>query len=218
MEPQLRIVLRPLASGLPLGFFAFGLGMAILGAEGVGWSTGSDLKVCGLLLAAYVFPLEATAMVFAFLSRDTIGAVALGLFTTSWLAIGVVTMQATPGSTSDALGIFSIWFSATVLLIAIAGITAKPFISTVMFVAVARSALFGVYELTGNVGWERAGGWLGWAIAVLALYGGLAFALEDARGETVLPTFRRGSAQVIDESLDGQVERIENEAGVRRQL
>src|SRR5437588_13067760 len=115
-RPQLRIFVRPLASALPLGFFAFGLGMATLGAEGVGWVSGKDLHVAGLLLAAYVFPLELLATIVAFLARDTMGATALGLFTTSWLAIGLATINAQPGETSKALGIFLLWFSLTVVL------------------------------------------------------------------------------------------------------
>jgi uncharacterized protein len=207
----IRIFVRPLASALPLGFFAFGLGMSILAADGVGWVHGSDLHTTGLLLAAYVFPLELLATIIAFLARDTLGATALGLFTTSWLAIGLETLHAKPGQTSHAVGIYLLWFSATVILLALAGIAAKPLISVVMLAAVARGILGGLYELTGHVGLLRAAGWIAWAIAIAALYGGLAFALEDAKGEEVLPTFRRGDADVIEGSL-------ESEAGIRPQL
>jgi succinate-acetate transporter protein len=208
--PELRIVFRPLASGLPLGFFAFGLGMAVLGAEGVGWVKGEDVHAAGLLLAAYVFPLELLATIVAFLARDTMGATALGLFTTSWLAIGLATLNAQPGQTSYALGIFLLWFSLTIVLIAAAGITTKPLISIVMLIAVGRGVLSGIYELTGATGLERAAGWVSWVIALAALYGGLAFALEDSRGHEILPTFRHGTADAIEGGLDEQLEQVES--------
>jgi succinate-acetate transporter protein len=116
------------------------------------------------------------------------------------------------------LGIFLLWFSLTIALIAAVGITTKPLISIVMLIAVARSVLSGLYELTGTTALERAGGWVAWVIALTALYGGLAFALEDSRGREILPTFRRGTADAIEGSLGEQLEGVESEAGVRGQL
>jgi hypothetical protein len=56
-------------------------------------------------------------------------------------------------------------------------------------------------------------------ISALALYGGLAFLLEDLRGEPVLPVFRRGEARTSFEAgLADQLDRLDNEAGVRKQL
>jgi hypothetical protein len=53
----------------------------------------------------------------------------------------------------------------------------------------------------------------------VALYGGLALALEDANQETVLPLFRRGQARgAIEGGLDEQLEGLAREAGVRQQL
>jgi succinate-acetate transporter protein len=218
--PQIpaQIVIRPYASALPLGFFAFGLGMAVLGGTGIGWIPAEQVKDAGLLLAAFVFPLEFLAAVIAFLARDTIGAAALGLFSTSWLALGLSMMQAKPGETSKALGVFLLWFSLTVLTLALSGIAAKPLIASIMIVAVARGLCAAVYELGGGPGWEKAGGWISWAIAVAALYGGLAFAIEDSRQREVLPTFRRGRARVLDTSIETQLDGLGAEAGVREQL
>ena len=56
-------------------------------------------------------------------------------------------------------------------------------------------------------------------ISALALYGGLAFLREDLRGEPVLPVFRRGEARTSFEAgLADQLDRLDNEAGVRKQL
>src|SRR2546423_13399675 len=85
---QTRIFLRPIGSGLPLGFFSFGIGMLLLGCSAIGWIPVSEQKDVGMFLVGFVFPLELVATVFAFLARDTLGATTLGLFTTSWLALG----------------------------------------------------------------------------------------------------------------------------------
>ena len=81
-----RIVLRPIGSGLPLGFFSFGIGMLLLGCLAIGWIPVSEQKQVGMILMSFVFPLEVVATVMAFLARDTLGATTLGLFTTSWAA------------------------------------------------------------------------------------------------------------------------------------
>ena len=77
---ETRIMLRPIGSALPLGFFAFGLGMFMLAAEGIGWIRPYEIHDAGLILVTFVAPLEFLATVVAFLARDSIGAATLGLF------------------------------------------------------------------------------------------------------------------------------------------
>jgi uncharacterized protein len=86
--PGVRIVVRPYPTSLALGFFSFGIGMLLLGGIANGWLHLSDRHTVGVLLAAFVFPLELVAAVVAFLARDAFGATGLGLFATSWLAQG----------------------------------------------------------------------------------------------------------------------------------
>src|SRR3954452_7211119 len=126
---QTRIMLRPVGSGLPLGFFSFGIGMLLLGCSAIGWIPVSEQKDVGMLLMSFVFPLELVATVFAFLARDTLGATTLGLFTTSWLALGLSQLNSTPGSTSVTLGIYFFGFATAVLLIALLSTMGKPFFS-----------------------------------------------------------------------------------------
>jgi hypothetical protein len=53
----------------------------------------------------------------------------------------------------------------------------------------------------------------------VAVYGGLAFLLEDARGRAVLPIARRGSSrEAIEGDLDVQLAGVAAEAGVRKHL
>jgi uncharacterized protein len=214
-----RIFVRPLASGLPLGFFAFGTGMFLLGATGVESIPASDVDTAGLLLAAFVFPPQLLATVVAFLARDTTGATVLGLFASSWLAIGLLFLTAEPGATSRSLGYYLVFFGAVVLLLGVAAVLGKPLIAVVLLLSSSRAVLAAIYEFTGETGWETAGGVMAFVISGLALYGGLAFLLEDSRGEAVLPVFRRGEARTsLEGGLSEQLSRIETEAGVRQQL
>jgi succinate-acetate transporter protein len=78
VDDRPRIVLRPIGSALPLGFFSFGIGMLVLGTQAIGWIPVQDQKTAGMLLMSFVFPLELVATAFAFLARDTLGATTLG--------------------------------------------------------------------------------------------------------------------------------------------
>jgi uncharacterized protein len=218
-DVQTRIFVRPVGSALPLGFFSFGVGMFILGGLGVHSITGHDVQAAGLLLASFVFPLELIATVIAFLARDTAGATTLGLFTGSWLAVGLAFLTGKPGETSRTLAFFLVYFSAVVVLLAAGAMFGKPLIGVLLLLSAARALLAGIYEFTGDKGWETIGGALAFLIAGLALYGGLAFLLEDIHGRSVLPVFRRGEARdAIEGGLGEQLARLQNETGVRSQL
>jgi uncharacterized protein len=216
---EVRIVVRPYASSLPLGFFSFGIGMLLLGGLANGWIHPSERHTVGLLLALFVFPLELVCAIFALLARDTFGATGLGLFTTSWLALGIANTQASQDSVSRAVGLYEFGFAFAVVLLAIAAFASKPLIGVIMLVAATRSALAGVHEWGGpSWAWTTAG-WLGVAIFAAAMYGGLAFLLEDARKQPVLPVFRRGtSREAFEGDLRGQLDQLDSEAGVRQAL
>jgi hypothetical protein len=215
---QTRIMLRPVGSGLPLGFFSFGIGMLLLGCQAIGWIPVGEQRDVGVLLATFVFPLELVATVFAFLARDTLGGTTLGLFTTSWLALGVSQLMSPPGSKSVALGIYLFGFATAALLLALLSSTGKPFFSVLLGVATARMVLAGAYEVGGGTTLYHVAGGCGLALAALAMYGGSALALEDARQREVLPLFRRGQAAASFEGFEAQLERLEAEPGVRPQL
>src|SRR5207302_10416944 len=97
IHPQVRVTVRPYGSSVPLGFFAFGIGMFLYAALDAPWVKETDAKTIGLMHVAFVAPLEALATVIAFLARDTTSGVALGLFTGSWLMTGFAEMQQKPG-------------------------------------------------------------------------------------------------------------------------
>jgi succinate-acetate transporter protein len=68
-----RIVLRPLASPLPLAFFAFGAGSLLLSGLQLGLIPTSETRSVALAQAAFVFPPLALFSVLAYLSRETLG-------------------------------------------------------------------------------------------------------------------------------------------------
>jgi uncharacterized protein len=215
---QTRIFLRPIGSGLPLGFYSFGIGMLLLGSLAIGWISAAEQKQVGMLLISFVFPLELIATVMAFLARDTLGATTLGLFTTSWLALGWAYMSSPPGATSTTVGIYLFGFATAALLIALMSTLGKPFFSALLSLAVARMVLSGYYEVGGAHEWLKVSGGIGIGLAALAMYGGTALGLEDARQRAVLPLFRRGAAVSAFSGFEAQLDRLEAEPGVRQQL
>jgi hypothetical protein len=72
-EAITRIMLRPVASSLPLGFLAFGTGSVLLTALELHWVPVAQ----GSTLMVMVLALEALAGLFAFLARDSGAATAL---------------------------------------------------------------------------------------------------------------------------------------------
>src|SRR2546423_4663828 len=213
---QTRIMLRPVGSGLPLGFYSFAIGMLLLGCSAIGWIPVGEQKDVGMLLIAFVFPLELLATVVAFLGRDTVGATTLGLFTTSWLALGWTDFASPPGKTSITLGIYLFGFATAALLLALMSTLGKPFFSVLLLVAVARMVLSGYYQVGGSHEWYAVSGGFALALAALAMYGGTALGLEDARQRELLPPFRRGGAHRAFQGFQAQLERLEAEPGVRQ--
>jgi succinate-acetate transporter protein len=219
VHPQVRVVVKPYGSALPLGFFAFGIGMFLYAAQGAEWVKASDGHTVGLILATFVAPLEFLATVVAFLARDTMSAAALGLFSTSWLSGGILLTQAKPGVLDRADAYWLIAFTVVVLLLGVAAWEGKPMISVLLLVASARGLLYAIYQLGAGKGWMHASGWIALVLFLVAMYGGLAFLLEDARGETVLPLLRRGkSREAIEGGLAAQLQGLAEEAGVRHTL
>jgi succinate-acetate transporter protein len=214
-----RIVLRPLASALPLGFFAFGTGMAVLGGVDIPLFPQSALHTAAALLLTFVSPLQILAAVLAFLSRDGMAATGLGLFAASWATIGVQDLLATPGSTSPVLGLYLITFTVIIALLGTVAFRAQPLLGLILTISSVRTLLAGIYEVGGPKPLFTAAGVIGVALTALAFYGAIAFLLEDTAHHTVLPVARRGQARTsLTGDVDAQLRDIEAEAGVRRSL
>jgi hypothetical protein len=81
VHPQVRVVVRPYGSAVPLGFFAFGIGMFLYAALDAPWVKQADAPSIDLILLAFVAPLEIIAMYggIAFLLEDALGHTGLPL-------------------------------------------------------------------------------------------------------------------------------------------
>ena len=219
VEAVSRVVLRPIASPLTLVFLALAIGTFILAGLQLSWIPVAQSAEIGLALMVFVFPLQAVSSVFGFLARDSIAGTGTGLLSVSWLAIGVLTFTGRPGHTSGALGLLLIGAATALLVPATVGAAGKPLASLVITGVALRFYLTGGYELSSASAWKYASAAEGLLLALVAVYAGLAFELEDNRGRTVVPTLRRGAArEAIAGTLADELAGLHTEAGVRKQL
>jgi succinate-acetate transporter protein len=134
--------------------------------------------------------------------------------------MGLITLDLPrPGATSDALGLFLLIAAVAMLVPAAAATLGKLVPALVLATTALRFFVTGMFQLTASDTWMAVAGIVGLVLCALAVYAALAMGLEDAKGETVLPLGRRGvGAVAIGGDFDGQLDRVEREAGVRVQL
>ncbi len=218
-HPATRVVLRPIATPLPLGFLALALATTAFAAVQLGWVPPAEGRVAALTALAATAPLQLTAAVVGFLARDPVAATGMGVLTGTWAVVGLTTLTSPPGTASPGLGVLLLTAGVAMLVPAGAAVGSKLVPAAVMGLAAARFAVTGAYELTGSATWQTAAGWVGIGLAALALYAALALELEGALGRTVLPVGRRGPerAAVAGRGLLAPQD-LAGEAGVRPQL
>ena len=219
-EAITRIVLRPVATSLPLGFLAFGAGTLLLTALELRWVPPAQGTTLMVMVLAFVVPLEVMAGIFAFLARDSGAATALSLLGAAWAATALTVFRGPPGGLSTSLGIFLLTLTAMMLVLAVGALRSKPLFGVLLLIGACRFVLTGLYEIgLGGTGLEQASGWIGLPLVVFAIYGAQALLLEDGAQRTVLPLGRRGRARTsLEGDLGHQIEQAETEPGIRRQL
>jgi len=200
-----RVVLRPLATPLPLGFLALALATVPFSAVQLGWVLPTEIRIAGLAAVAATVPLQLLASVLSFRARDPVAGTGMGVLAGTWGVVGLATLTSPPGKTSQELGVFLITAGLCMLVPAVSA-AAKLVPGAVMGLAAVRFLVTGGYEVSGTAGWKAAAGWVGLALGLLALYAALALELEGAQSRTILPLGRRGP---IDVAL---------EPGIREQL
>jgi uncharacterized protein len=197
-EPATHVVLRPLATPLPLGFLALVLATVAFSAVQLGWVPPSEGRVAALTALVATVPLQLLAAVMGFLARDPVAATGMGVLTGTWAVVGITTVTSPPGAVSDGLGVVLVVAGICMLVPAVsAGSKLVP--AAVMALAGVRFAVTGAYQLTGSAGWRSAAGWVGLALAVVALYAALALELEGSHRRTILPLGRRGATSISDD-------------------
>lgn len=218
VEDLTRVVLRPYASPLPLGFLALAVGSCLLSALQLGWVPATESHQVAIVILVFVAPVELITGIISFLVRDVVMATGLGLLFGSWAALGMLLRQGAPGATSSVLGVLAITVAAALLVPAVTAAGSKPVAAVLMTVAATRFVLTAVYELGAGAAWKQATGVVGIALVVTALYGSLALALEDAHHRAVLPVSRRGTSRyAMSGELRHQLDSLPTEVGVRQE-
>jgi uncharacterized protein len=214
-----RVVVRPIASPGALGFLGLAGATLTLSGLQLGWVEPEETHTVALIVLGFTVPAQLLAAVFGFLARDSATATGMGLLAGIWLAVGLVTFQARPGSTSDALGLFLLVAGAAMLVPATSAFLSKAIAGVVLGTAGLRFLVTGMFQLSSSEGWEDAAGVIGLILCAFAVYSALAFQLEDAEGREIIPSGRRGKGvAAIGAGLDEQLRGVEHEAGVRRPL
>lgn len=214
-----RVVLRPLANPLSLGFLGLFFATMLLAGDELGWVPASQSHLLDVGILVFTVPTQGIACIYGFLCRDLVAATGMGVEFGTWATVGVGRLLSPPTATNPALGYILVLGAVAVLMPAVAAANSKVLAALVLCSTALRWVLTATYQLSTAPALKTAAGAQGVFLAALALYASLAFELEDQRRRTVLPTLRRGSGEVaMTGSLGAQVEKVANEAGVRKQL
>ena len=216
LRSMTRIVLRPIGSPMPLGFFTVAIDSVLFSVLQWGLLPAADRRAAALIVFP-AFVVQTIVGIFAFLGRDSIAATLMMSFATTWL-IDALVFYVNPVGAADALGIFFIVFAVFASFMLVSALL-KRALAAVVAVAVPRFLISGIGEITGSPGVAKAGAVLGFLLAAVAMYTAFALLMEDSRGREVLPIGRLGMArQATHGTLAIQLRDIERQAGVRRTL
>jgi uncharacterized protein len=216
VQAMTRIVLRPIGSPLPLGFFTVAIDNVVVSALQSGLLPVTDRRAVALIVFP-AFVVQVIVGVFALGARDSAAGTLMLSFATTWLIDALILYLDPPGAAA-ALGIFYIVFAVFISFMLAAALL-KRALAAVLVVAAPRFLIAGVGELTGNQAVSQAGAVLGFLLAAVALYTAFALLLEDSRGREVLPIGRQGAArQATHGSLAFELRDIERQPGVRSTL
>jgi succinate-acetate transporter protein len=217
-EDLTRVVLRPLASPLPLGFLALAVATFAFACVQLSWIPQAQGHTVALGVLVLTVPLQFLAAVMGFLSRDPVAATGMGILSGAWAAASLATLTSPAGATSDGLGVILLCVGAC-LLVPAAAARHKVVPALVILTSATRFAVTGIAEIDGGKGWLHAAGWVGIALGIISAYAALALELEDSESKTVLPLGRTGaSKRAVNGRLGDQVEQVAREPGVRQQL
>jgi uncharacterized protein len=210
-----RVVLRPLATPMPLGFLGQAVASASLASVQLQWISTSQSHAVAWAVLVFTVPLQALAAMLGYAARDAVASTGTALLAGGWAALSVTTLSSPPGTVSPGLGVVLICVGAVLLVPMAAGVT-KLAAALVLLLSAARFVSTGVYEVDASSTWQSVAGWLGIALAAVSTYTALAFELEGAWGRALLPIGRFGSARSAQhQGLGEQLAGVATEPGVR---
>jgi hypothetical protein len=189
-----RVYLRPIGSPVTIGMSGLAVASLVEAGLDLRWISEGQTRYAGIVLLAMPFVLQLIASLFSYLARDGAGGAALGVLSTSWLAIALSQLTGPAGSRSGALGLALLAAGGVLALSAAVVSIGKPLLGAVFVLAGARFVLTGAFELGAGTGVREVAGVISLIVLALASYCVLAFELEGQRRHAVLPTFRRGRA------------------------
>ncbi|KUO17564.1 GPR1/FUN34/YaaH family transporter [Streptomyces dysideae] len=216
LRPMTRINLHPIASPMPVGFFAVAIASVMVGSLQLGFLGGDAHRAVALtILPAFI--LQLIVSILAFGARDVLAATLMACFSGTWLASSLV-LAINPPAGTEVLGVLNLVFAVFALLMATVA-NRKRAMWFVLCVAVPRFAVASLFNFTGAAWLGYVSGAFGLLLAAVAVYAAFALMLEDMRGEEVLPVGRRGPAHdAVEGDLAVQLRNLERQAGVRRTL
>src|SRR5215207_10073387 len=165
-----RLLPRPVANPLPLGFLALAGGTLLVSGLQLEWLKPEHGQDVALIVLAFVFPLQLVASILGFLRGDVVAGTGMGLLAGTWLAISLVTLTAAePGATSDALGLFLLLAGVALAVPGTDALPGKAVPAAVILTSGVRFFVTGIYQLTSSGLWKDVAGVVGVTLCVLAV-------------------------------------------------
>ena len=220
---EARVVLTPIATPLPLTFLGLVIASSILSGLELGWIPAAETHAAGWALLGVPFPMQLIAAIVGFRGRSATAATGSSVLAAAWIgiALNLITTPIDSFTPSRAVGMLAIAAAPALLVPAASDLRAgAPLPALVLALASLRFVLTGATAFSQSNVLRHVTGVAGLVVAVVAFYAALALELEDnSIEETLLPTFRsRESHEALNAALDRQVEDLEHEAGVRKNL
>lgn len=215
-ETLVRVVLRPIGSPLTIGLAGLGIASLVESGFTLSWISVADAREVGAILIAVPFLLQLLACVFSYLARDGSVGAAVGVLSSTWLAVGVVHLLAPGTGRSGALGLLLAASACVIGLSAVSVAQVNRLVAFVFALTALRFAFDAAYDLGGPHAWTRAGAIDGLVVCATIAYAVLALELEGQQRHSVLPTFRHGRGELETQPLPGeQLQMLSREPGVR---
>ena len=136
---MVRVTVRPIASALPLGCFAFGVGNVLLAAFSLHWLPLAESSLVAFILLAFVAPLELIPCILAYLARDTGGATAMGIFSMAWIVQAIELLRSPTQPPSPTAGLFLALLALCLAVLTAASLPGKPLLGILLGIALLRS-------------------------------------------------------------------------------